>query len=78
MWLAAAFQVGVVYFSLRQGDYVFAAFGVALGCLLALLAWSGEPARGTGRARLMWGLVALAGILIAVAFASTSGPSPGG
>jgi hypothetical protein len=71
MWLAAAFQAGVVYFSLRQGNHVFAAFGVALGGLFALLAWRGEPVRGTGRARLMWALVALSGILIAAAFAST-------
>jgi hypothetical protein len=73
MWLATAFQAGVVYWSFRSGDYLFAAHAVTLACTFALLAWKGEPARGTGQARMMWGLLGLSGIFIGAAFVSTSG-----
>lgn len=30
-----------------------------MGCLFALLAWRGEPARGTAGEKVMWGLIVL-------------------
>lgn len=68
LWFAAACEAVVVCTSLRSGDFLFAGHAVALGCLLAMIAWRGEPARGTRRANLMWGLLVLCGIFLVAAF----------
>ena len=64
LWLAVVLQLGGVYLSLRLGNYLFAVGILALVGLLVQLAWRGEPARGSGRAKLMWGLLLVSGMLM--------------
>lgn len=67
LWFAVLCEIGVVYTSLRSGDRVFAAHAATLACLLAMIAWRGEPAWGTRRANTMGGVAVLAAIFLGAA-----------
>ncbi len=70
LWFAAACEAMVVYANLRLENLFFAAHAAILGCVFAMIAWRGEPAWGTRRANVLWGLLALCGIFLGAAFFS--------
>jgi hypothetical protein len=69
--------VVVVYANLRSGNPFFAAHAATLGCVFAMIAWCGEPARGTRRANVLWGLLVLCGIFLGAAFVTWRASLPG-